>query len=54
MSELRGLRLVNAVENGTVSGAIRRVLSDVGRLAEFTVLLSQKGQTNRSQMHRLL
>jgi hypothetical protein len=24
-----------------------RVLSDVGRLAEFTVLLSQKGQTNR-------
>tara|TARA_R110000782_G_scaffold74150_2_gene148282 strand:+ start:76 stop:1533 length:1458 start_codon:yes stop_codon:yes gene_type:complete len=48
MSELRGIRLLNAVENGTVLGAeLETYLSDAGRLAEFTVLLSQRGQTVR-------
>lgn len=48
MSELRGIRLLNAVENGSVLGAeLESFLSDSGRLAEFTVLLSQRGQAQR-------
>ena len=48
MSELRPLRLLNAVENGTVLGAeLNTYLSDAGRLAEFTVLFSQRGQAKR-------
>ena len=48
MSELRPLRLLNAVENGTVLGAeLNTYLTDAGRLAEFTVLFSQRGQAKR-------
>mgnify|MGYP003643229891 FL=1 len=48
MSELRPLRLLNSVENGTVLGAeLNTYLSDAGRLAEFTVLFSQRGQAKR-------
>ena len=48
MSELRALRLLNAVENGTVLGAeFNTYLGDAGRLAEFTVLLAQRGQAKR-------
>ena len=48
MSELRGIRLLNAVENGTVLGAELNIyLTDPGRLAELTVLYSQRGQAKR-------
>ena len=48
MSELRPLRLLNAIENGTVLGAeLNTFLTDAGRLAEFTVLFSQRGQAKR-------
>lgn len=48
MPSLRSIRLLNAVEGGTVSGAQLEVfLSDLGRLAEFKVLLSMRGQTRR-------
>jgi hypothetical protein len=40
--------LLNAVENGTVSGAQLQVfLGDTGRLVEFRVLLSMRGQARR-------
>lgn len=48
MPSLRSIRLLNAVEGGTVSGAQLEVfLSNPGRLAEFKVLLSMRGQTRR-------
>jgi hypothetical protein len=48
MSELRPLRLLNSVENGTVLGPeLNTYLTDVGRLAEFTVLFAQRGQAKR-------
>jgi hypothetical protein len=48
MAELRPLRLLNAVENGTVLGPeLDTYLTDPGRLAEFTVLLSQRGHAKR-------
>tara|TARA_R110000868_G_scaffold7288_1_gene39812 strand:+ start:1544 stop:2974 length:1431 start_codon:yes stop_codon:yes gene_type:complete len=48
MSELRPLRLLNAVENGTVLGAeLNTYLTDPGRLAEITVLFAQRGQAKR-------
>jgi hypothetical protein len=48
MSELRPLRLLNSVENGTVLGAeLNTYLTDAGRLAEFTVLFAQRGQAKR-------
>tara|TARA_R110000796_G_scaffold104011_2_gene213525 strand:- start:3732 stop:5168 length:1437 start_codon:yes stop_codon:yes gene_type:complete len=48
MSELRPLRLLNAIENGTVLGAeFNTFLTDPGRLAEFTVLFAQRGQAKR-------
>jgi hypothetical protein len=48
MASLRGIRLINAVEGGTVTGSqLETYLSDAGRLAEFKVLLSMRGQTRR-------
>jgi hypothetical protein len=48
MSTLRGLRLINSIENGTVLGTeLNTILEDAGRLAEFTVILAQRGQTKR-------
>ena len=50
MSELRPLRLLNAVENGTVLGAeLNTYLTDPGRLAEITVLFAQRGQAKRKK-----
>lgn len=48
MSTLRGLRLLNAIENGTVSGEQLQIfLQNLGRLSEFSVILSGRGQTRR-------
>jgi DNA-binding sugar fermentation-stimulating protein len=48
MAQLRGVRLINAVANGTVLGAeLETYLQDEGRLAEFTEILSQRGQAQR-------
>lgn len=48
MPTLRSLRLLGAVEAGTVSGAqLQTYLTDVGRSSEFSVLLSNRGQTRR-------
>lgn len=48
MSTLRSLRLINAVENGTVTGSqLQTFLTDTGRLSEFSSLLSNRGQTRR-------
>ncbi len=48
MPALRAIRLLNSVEGGTVSGTeLESYLSDSGRLAEFKVLLSMRGQTRR-------
>lgn len=48
MSTLRSLRLLNAVENGTVNGnQLQTYLTDAGRLSEFSALLSTRGQTRR-------
>lgn len=48
MPELRAIRLLNAIESGNVLGAeLETYLSDDGRLAEFTVLLSQRSQAQR-------
>jgi hypothetical protein len=48
MGMLRAIRLLNAVEGGTHSGAqLQTSLTDGGRLAEFKVLLSMRGQARR-------
>lgn len=48
MSILRSLRLLGAVEAGTVSGTqLQTFLTDAGRRSEFSVLLSNRGQTRR-------
>ena len=48
MPTLRALRLLNAVEAGTVSGAqLQTYLNDTGRAAEFSSLLSSRGQSRR-------
>lgn len=48
MSTLRSLRLLNAVENGSVNGnQLQTFLTEVGRLSEFSALLSTRGQTRR-------
>lgn len=48
MSTLRSLRLLGAVEAGTVSGAqLQTYLTDPGRSSEFSVLLASRGQSRR-------
>lgn len=48
MSTLRSLRLLNAVEAGTVNGAqLETFLTNTGRASEFSVLLSNRGQSRR-------
>lgn len=48
MSNLRSIRLLNAVENGTVNGnQLQTYLTDTSRLSEFSALLSTRGQTRR-------
>jgi len=48
MSTLRSLRLLGAVEAGTVNGTqLQTYLADEGRRSEFSVLLSTRGQTRR-------
>lgn len=48
MPTLRALRLLNAVEAGTVVGTqLQTYLNDTGRAAEFSSLLSSRGQSRR-------
>ena len=49
MPMIRAMRLLNAVEAGTTSGAQLETLltADPGRLAEFNVLLGMRGQMRR-------
>ena len=48
MPMIRAMRMLNAVEVGTTSGAqLEALLADPGRLAEFNVLLGMRGQTRR-------
>ena len=48
MPMIRAMRLLNAVEAGTITGAqLQTLLADPGRLAEFNVLLGMRGQTRR-------
>jgi hypothetical protein len=48
MSSLRALRLLNSVEAGiTDSTELNELLSDSGRLSEFSVLMSMRGQARR-------
>ena len=48
MPTLRALRLLNAVEAGTVTGTqLQTYLSDTGRASEFSSLLSSRGQSRR-------
>jgi len=48
MSTLRSLRLLGAVEAGTVTGTqLQTYLTDAGRSSEFSVLLSNRGQSRR-------
>jgi hypothetical protein len=48
MSTLRSLRLLGSVETGTTLGpALNTFLEDSGRLSEFHVLLSMRGQARR-------
>ena len=49
MPMIRAMRLLNAVEAGTTTGAQLETLltADPGRLAEFNVLLGMRGQTRR-------
>lgn len=49
MSTLRGYRLLNALENGTVTGSeLQTILTDSGRLAELKVLFARPGQARRA------
>ena len=48
MAALAPLRLIASVEAGTTSGAqLETLLADAGRLAEFRVLLDDRGQVRR-------
>lgn len=48
MSTLRSLRLLGAVEAGTVTGTQLQVfLTDLGRASEFSALLANRGQSRR-------
>jgi hypothetical protein len=48
MSSLRAVRLLNSVEAGiTDSAALQTLLGDSGRLSEFSVLMSMRGQARR-------
>lgn len=48
MSTLRSLRLLGAVEAGSVNGSqLQEFLTDAGRASEFSVLLSSRGQSRR-------
>jgi len=48
MPTLRSLRLLNSVEAGTTSPAqFQTFLTDIGRSAEFSVLLASRGQSRR-------
>lgn len=48
MPTLRALRLLNAVEAGTVTGTqLQTYLTDTGRVSEFSSLLSSRGQSRR-------
>ena len=49
MPMVRAMRMLNAVEAGTLSGTQLETLliADPGRLAEFAVLLGMRGQTRR-------
>ena len=48
MSSLRAIRLLNSVEAGiTNSAALQTALTDSGRLSEFSVLMSMRGQARR-------
>jgi hypothetical protein len=48
MSTLRAIRLLNSVEAAlTDSTALQTILSDSGRLSEFSVLMSMRGQARR-------
>lgn len=49
MSMVRAMRMLNAIEAGTLSGAQLETLltADPGRLAEFNVLLGMRGQARR-------
>ena len=48
MPTLRALRLLNAVESGSVVGTqLQTFLNDTGRAAEFSSLLSSRGQSRR-------
>lgn len=48
MSTLRSLRLLNAVESGTVNSTqLQSFLTDAGRASEFSVLLASRGQSRR-------
>ena len=51
---IRAMRLLNAVEAGTTTGAQLQALltADPGRLAEFNVLLGMRGQTRRMAASR--
>ena len=48
MGMVRAMRMINAVEVGTTSGAeLEALLADDGRLSEFKVLMDMPGQTKR-------
>ena len=48
MPMVRAMRLLNAVEAGTTSGAqLQALLSDPGRLVEWNVMMGMRGQTRR-------
>jgi hypothetical protein len=48
MSSLRAIRLLNSVEAGlTDSAGLNSALADAGRLSEFNVLMSMRGQARR-------
>lgn len=48
MSTLRPLRLLNAVESGSVNSAqLQTFLTDVGRASELSALLTSRGQSRR-------
>ena len=48
MSSLRAIRLLNSVEAGiTDSTGLQTILGDSGRLSEFSVLMSMRGQARR-------
>jgi hypothetical protein len=48
MSTLRAVRLLNSVEAGlTDAAALQTILGDSGRLSEFSVLMSMRGQARR-------